>query len=576
MLYNCKSIEQISQSYYSYNMKKNDSVETSKPKSSIVRSGLVLSLMTFASRIMGLIREMTKASFLGTGFYSDCFSVAFLIPNLLRRLFAEGSVTVAFVPTFKSYLEKGNDEGNRKDTQDFINSTITLVSFLTVCIVVLGILIAPLLTHFFCKKPLDTEAANYLEKLQYWMAQTREITFLTRIMFPYLTFISIAALFQGILNGCRIFAPSGFTPVLFNGIVILGTYLLAPHTQNPARAMSIGVVSGGCIQALFQWPFIRKTGWKIRLTSLKKTFTNPGTQKVIALVIPTIIGMAAYQLNDAVSTAMAIRAGEGISSSLGFSLRLQELILGIFAVTIGTVILPDMSGLAANEKWKEFNDMLIQAMKIMIVISIPVTAYSLVTGREIITLVYKNKMFDEHSVELTLGEFRFHIAGLVFIALNRIIGPAFYAQKNSKLPTLAGIICFGANILLVLVLTGPFGGNGIAAALSIASFVNTVFLFIFMKKLGTMETRRIIISNLLYAVKITVMSVIAAVPCWFLRPVLLKTFEGHGRLISAGAPLAILAVIFAIIGVLELVVTRDDIVMKITSSLRARRSNPRR
>ena len=565
-MYYCKSIEQISQSYYSYFMEKNDSqnsIQTGQKKKSIVRSGLILSLMTFASRIMGLIREMTKASFLGTGFYSDCFSVAFLIPNLLRRLFAEGSVTVAFVPTFKSYLEKGNDEGNRKDTQDFINSTITLVSFLTVCIVVLGILIAPILTHFFCKKPLDTEAANYLEKLQYWMAQTREITFLTRIMFPYLTFISIAALFQGILNGCKIFAPSGFTPVLFNGIVILGTYLLAPHTQNPARAMSIGVVSGGCIQALFQWPFIRKTGWKIRLTSLRKTFSNPGTQKVIALVIPTIIGMAAYQLNDAVSTAMAIRAGEGISSSLGFSLRLQELILGIFAVTIGTVILPDMSGLAANEKWKEFNDMLIQAMKIMIVISIPVTAYSLVTGREIITLVYKNKMFDEHSVELTLGEFRFHIAGLVFIALNRIIGPAFYAQKNSKLPTLAGIICFGANILLVLVLTGPFGGNGIAAALSIASFVNTVFLFIFMKKLGTMETRRIIISNLLYAVKITVMSVIAAVPCWFLRPLLLKAFEGHGRLISAGAPLAILAVIFAIIGVLELVVTRDDIVMKI-------------
>lgn len=547
-------------------MEKNNSQSseaTGQKKKSIVRSGLILSLMTFASRIMGLIREMTKASFLGTGFYSDCFSVAFLIPNLLRRLFAEGSVTVAFVPTFKSYLEKGNDEGNRKDTQDFINSTITLVSFLTVCIVVLGILIAPLLTHFFCKKPLDTEAANYLERLQYWMAQTREITFLTRIMFPYLTFISIAALFQGILNGCKIFAPSGFTPVLFNGIVILGTYLLAPHTQNPARAMSIGVVSGGCIQALFQWPFIRKTGWKIRLTSLRKTFSNPGTQKVIALVIPTIIGMAAYQLNDAVSTAMAIRAGEGISSSLGFSLRLQELILGIFAVTIGTVILPDMSGLAANEKWKEFNDMLIQAMKIMIVISIPVTAYSLVTGREIITLVYKNKMFDEHSVELTLGEFRFHIAGLVFIALNRIIGPAFYAQKNSKLPTLAGIICFGANILLVLVLTGPFGGNGIAAALSIASFVNTVFLFIFMKKLGTIETRRIIISNLLYAVKISVMSVIAALPCWFLRPLLLKTFEGHGRLISAGLPLAILAVIFAVIGVLELVVTRDQIVMSI-------------
>ena len=561
MLYNCKSIEQISQSYYSYNMKKND-VQTTKKKS-IVRSGLVLSLMTFASRIMGLIREMTKASFLGTGFYSDCFSVAFLIPNLLRKLFAEGSVTVAFVPTFKSYLEKGDDEQNHKDTQDFINSTLTLVSFLTVCIVVLGVIITPLLTQIFCKKSVDTEAANYMEQIQYWLLQKQEITYLSRIMFPYLFFISIAALFQGILNGCKIFAPSGFTPVMFNGIVVLGTYLLAPHTGNPARAMAIGVVSGGCIQALFQWPFIKKTGFHIGLTSLKKTFSNPGTRKVIALVIPTIIGMAAYQLNDAVSTAMANRAGEGITSSLGFSLRLQELILGIFAVTIGTVILPDMSGLAANEKWEEFNRMLIQAMKIMIVISIPVTAYSLVTGREIITLVYKNNMFDDKSVELTLGEFRFHIAGLVFIALNRIIGPAFYAQKNSKLPTLAGIISFGANILLVLVLTGPFGGNGIACALSIASLINTVFLFIFMKKLGTMETRHIIISNLLYALKITVMSVIAAVPCWFLRPILLNAFEGHGRLISAGVPLAILAVIFAVIGVLELVITKDEILLSI-------------
>jgi putative peptidoglycan lipid II flippase len=542
-------------------MKKNDVPATKKK--SIVRSGLVLSLMTFASRIMGLIREMTKASFLGTGFYSDCFSVAFLIPNLLRKLFAEGSVTVAFVPTFKSYLEKGDDEQNHKDTQDFINSTITLVSFLTVCIVVLGVIITPLLTAFFCKRPADTEAANYMEQIQYWLLQKQEITFLSRIMFPYLFFISIAALFQGILNGCKIFAPSGFTPVMFNGIVVLGTYLLAPHTGNPARAMAIGVVSGGCIQALFQWPFIRKTGFHIGLTSLKKTFSNPGTRKVIALVIPTIIGMAAYQLNDAVSTAMANRAGEGITSSLGFSLRLQELILGIFAVTIGTVILPDMSGLASNEKWEEFNNMLIQAMKIMIVISIPVTAYSLVTGREIITLVYKNNMFDERSVELTLGEFRFHIAGLVFIALNRIIGPAFYAQKNSKLPTLAGIISFGANILLVLAFTKPFGGNGIACALSIASLVNTVFLFIFMKKLGTLETRRIVISNLLYALKITVMSVIAAVPCWFLRPILLNTFEGHGRLISAGVPLAILAVVFAIIGVAELVITKDEIAMSI-------------
>ena len=548
-------------------MEKND-LPTGTKKKSIVRSGLVLSLMTFASRIMGLIREMTKASFLGTGFYSDCFSVAFLIPNLLRKLFAEGSVTVAFVPTFKSYLEKGDDEQNRIDTQDFINSTLTLVSFLTTCIVVIGIIITPLLMPIFCKKPVDTGAANYLEQVQYWLAQKQEITYLTRIMFPYLFFISIAALFQGILNGCKIFAPSGFTPVLFNGIVVLGTYLLAPHTQNPARAMAIGVVSGGCVQALFQWPFIRKTGWHVRLTSLRKTFSNPGTRKVIALVIPTIIGMAAYQLNDAVSTAMATRAGEGIASSLSFSLRLQELILGIFAVTIGTVILPDMSGLAANEKWKEFNNMLIQAMKIMIVISIPVTAYSLVTGREIITLVYKNKMFDEHSVELTLGEFRFHMAGVVFIALNRIIAPAFYAQKKPKLATIAGLVNFGTNILLVLILSRPMKGNGIALALSLASCFNTIFLFIFMKKMEAIEVGKLVRGTILYALKMCLFSIIALIPAWFVHTKLTLFFAGHGRLIENGIPIIVTALVFGAIGILELIITRDEIIKTIAGKIK--------
>lgn len=543
-------------------MEKNET-QTGEKKKSIVRSGLVLSLMTFASRIMGLIREMTKASFLGTGFYSDCFSVAFLIPNLLRKLFAENAISVAFIPTFKSYLEKGDDEESKKSTQEFIASTLTLVSFLTACVVVIGIIITPLLMPIFCKKPADATAVNYAEQVQYWLAQKQEITYLTRIMFPYLFLISIAAFFQGVLNGCKIFAPSGFTPVLFNGIVVLVTYILAPHTQNPARAMSIGVIAGGSVQALFQWPFIKQTGWKIRLTSLKKTFSNPGTRKVIALIVPTIIGMAAYQLNDLVSTSMATRAGEGIASSLQFSLRLQELILGIFAVSIGTVILPDMSGLANNQKWDDFNKMLLQAVKIMIVISIPVTAYSLVSGRELITLIYKNKMFDEESVRLTLGEFRFHIAGLTFIALNRILSPSFYAQKNTKLPTTAGIISFASNILLVLILVKPFGGNGIACALSIASLINTIFLFIFMKKLGTIQTGAVVKSTILYTIKISVMSVIAALPCWFLRPLLLKAFEGHGRLVSAGLPAGILAVIFAIIGVLELVVTKDPIAMSI-------------
>ena len=537
-------------------------------KKSLVKSGLLLSLMTFASRIMGLIREMTKASFLGTSMHADAFTTAFMIPNLLRRLFAENAVSVAFIPTFKKYLAKGDDEENRSETQEFLKATFTLVSFLTACVVVVGIIITPLIVPLFCKKPADPNAADYAMQLKAWLLKKDEISILTRIMFPYLFVISIAAFFQGILNGCKIFAPSGFTPVLFNGIVILATYLLSPFTSNPARAMSIGVIAGGCIQALFQWPFVHQTGWKICFTSLKKTFSNPGTKQVIVLILPTIVGMAAYQLNDIVSTALANRTGEGIASSLQYSIRLQELILGIFAVSIGTVILPDLSGLANSKKWDDFNKMLLQAIKIMTLISIPVTAYSLISGKEIISLLYKSKSFDDESVRLTLGAFRFHIAGLLFIALNRIISPAFYAQGNTKLPTLAGIISFGANIILALILSIFMKGNGIALALSLASLLNTVFLFIFMKKMNSIEVGKVLIGTLLYTLRIIILSVIAAIPTYFIHNLLVKMFSDGGRLLGFGMPVVLSAIVFAIIGVLELIITRDELVKVILKKVK--------
>lgn len=539
-----------------------------KEKNSIVKSGLVLTLMTFASRIMGLIREMTKAAFLGTSMYADAFATAFMIPNLLRRLFAENAISVAFIPTFKKYLANGDDENNHSETQEFLKATFTLVSFLTACVVVLGIIITPYLVPVFCKKPVDPAAADYAMQFQAWLLKKDEITILTRIMFPYLFVISIAAFFQGILNGCKIFAPSGFTPVLFNGIVILATYVLSPFTSNPARAMSIGVITGGCIQALFQWPFIHKTGWKICFTSLKKTFTNPGTRRVMTLILPTIVGMAAYQLNDVVSTALANRTGDGIASSLQYSLRLQELILGLFAVSIGTVILPDLSGLANNKKWDEFNSMLIQAIKIMTLISIPVTAYSLISGKELISLLYKSRSFDDNSVVLTLGAFKFHIAGLLFIALNRIISPAFYAQGNTKLPTTAGIISFGVNIVLALVLARLMKGNGIALALSVASLFNTIFLFVFMKRMEAIEVGKVLKGTVLYALKMCAFSAIAAVPTYFVHKLMTGFFEGHGRIVGFGAPVMISAIVFGIVGVLELVITRDEIISVILKKVK--------
>ena len=278
---------------------------TGTNKKSIIKAGLTLSVMTLASRIMGLLREMTKAAFLGTSGYADAFGIAFMIPNLFRRLFAENAISVAFIPTFKGYLEEDTNSETHAETQLFISSSLTLVSFLTAIITILGIAISPLIVPLFYTG--ETDAAFVAETI-----------FLTRIMFPYLFVISAAAFLQGILNGSKIFAPSGFTPVLFNAIVIAVTYFLTPQLPNPhnlpqeaqaTRAMSFGVLTGGCFQALFQWPFVKSTGWKTTLTGLKNAFTNPGTRKVVSLIVPTISGMAfadaGYQLKSEVLSEMA-------------------------------------------------------------------------------------------------------------------------------------------------------------------------------------------------------------------------------------------------------------------------------
>lgn len=537
-----------------------DGQKKSNTKKSLLASGLSLSFFTLCSRILGLVREMTKASFLGTSKFADAFGIAFMIPNLLRRLFAENSISVAFIPTFRGYLEdsatSGKDSDEFKKTKEFLNSTITLISFCTTVVVILGIAFSPLIIPLF----LD-ESDSVL---------TAEAVLLTRIMFPYLFVISLAAFFQGILNGVKIFSPSGFTPVLFNSIVIACTYIFTPlltknvadaeiRAQMAARAMSIGVLIGGCVQAIFQLPFVIKTGWFCHFTSLKKAFKNPGTKKVIALVGPTVIGMAAYQLNDVISTALAGKAGTGIVSSLQYSLRLQELILGIFAVSIGTVILPDLSGLAKTQKWENFNRLLSQAIKIIALISIPVTFYSLVCGKEIISLVYKSKNFNDESVQLTLTAFRFHIAGLFFIAMNRVVAPAFYAQGNTKSPTLAGILGLAINMIFALILIKPMSGGGIALALTLGSLANSILLFVFLKKNKQIDVKAVVGGTILYSIKMAVLSIIAAVPATLVKNATSAFFAGRGRLVEFGGTVVLTAIVFAFAGILLLLITKDPV-----------------
>ena len=532
--------------------------EASPPVSrgrALIRHGSVLSLLTLVSRILGLAREMTKAALLGTSALSDAFSVAFMLPNLFRRLFAEGSIAVAFIPTFKEYLlENEKDPESTEHIKEFLSCFLTFLSFFVTLTVIAGIILCPLVIRFFGMKEFD------------------ETVLLTRIMFPFLAFISIAAFFQGILNSLRIFAPSGFAPILLNAITILCAYGLSPYMKNPARAMAVGIIVGGFMEAAIQFPFIIRHKSKLRFffTSLKKAVNNPGTRKVLRLIGPTIIGMAAYQLNDLVSTALAGNAGQGVVSSLQFSLRLQELILGIFAVSIGTVLLPDLAEYAKSGQWEIFNRRLTSAMNIIAFITIPITFFSLAQGQGLIRLLFETRSFNEDSVRLTLAAFTFHMPGLYFIALNRILAPAFYAQSNSKSPTLAGIISFGVNIVLASILVFPFKGSGIAGALSLASAVNTVLLLVFLKKNPAISLEETLKSTLSYVLKLVLFSALALIPIVFLSPRLSALFAGRGRIISQGAPLFINALVYAASGVLLLAVTRDKQFLGIVRMFRRR------
>jgi putative peptidoglycan lipid II flippase len=502
---------------------------------SLVRHGSALSLLTLISRVLGLLREMAKASLLGTSALSDAFSVAFMLPNLFRRLFAEGSISVAFIPTFKEYLLENNQAKNR----EFLSCIFTFLTFLVTLAVMAGILAAPFIISFFGMEEFD------------------ETVLLTRIMFPFLGFISLAALFQGILNSFHIFAPSGLAPILLNVITILCAYGLSPFTANPARAMALGILGGGFLEAAIQFPFVLKQGQRFFFTGLKRAIANPGTRKVLRLVGPTIIGMAAYQLNDLVSTALAGNAGEGVVSSLQYSLRLQELILGVFAVSIGTVLLPNLAEYAKTSRWDIYNERLISAMDIIALITIPITFFSLAQGQSLIRLLFQNRSFNETSVRLTLSAFTFHIPGLFFIALNRILAPAFYAQSDSKSPTLAGIISFAANMILAAILVRPLRGAGIALALSLASAINTALLLLFLKKNPHIAVGRALGSALIYTLKLSLCSGLAVIPVCLVSPRLLAIFAGRGRVISYGAPLALNTLVYALLGLLLLWITGD-------------------
>lgn len=427
--------------------------------SSIFKKSSDLAILTVISRVLGLVRESTTAALLGTGVLADVFSVSFMIPNMMRRLFAEGVISAAFIPQFKGFVSENKKE-RAAEFLDAVFSVVTLLSFVTVLVLMLfsGNLVSLLAPS------LDAESAE-------------DAAFLAKVMFPYIFFITLAALTQGVLNSSDIFRPSGFSPIIFNLIFISAAFLISPFTANPVHALSAGVLVGGSMQLFIQLPFLKKTFFRFRLISLKKAFSDPALKKLGKLIVAALFGTGAYQLNILLTTNFASRAGVGVVSSLSFSARIEEFVIGVFVISLSTVILPELAENAKSKNFGKLSDNLDYALKFVAFVSIPATVFMLFNSDEIVRLLLGYGKFGETSVKLTSDALKFRIAGLFFIAVSRMMMSLFYAFEKTAVPIFAGLVSIVVNFAAAYFLVGTFSGRGIALAAAIASFSCAAVLF---------------------------------------------------------------------------------------------------
>lgn len=428
----------------------------------IVKSAFGMGIVTFISRIFGLAREWLRGYLLGTSGSSDAFALAFMFPNLLRRLVGEGAMTAAFVPVFSDYLKKEN----REDLDNFVSSFFTMVFFFIVLIVVLTVIFAPVLKYFL------PGFARIPEKIELTI-------FLTRLMFPYILFISLAALTQSILNTYRVFVPSAATPILLNISIITIGLLFGYRVKDPAIALGIGVLIGGMLQFSFPMPFLLKRGIKYRFSFQLK---NPGVRKVFFLMIPGTVGAGVYQINTLVSQFIAATLEEGSVAALRFSNVLVEVVLGIFIISISTVILPALSEKSSRGDRAGMKHSLAFALRLVFLITLPAMFGLIVLRFPIIRMLFKYGQFTERSTEMVAYALLFHAPGICGTGGTRIIVQMFFSMKDTKTPLYVAVVVMGINLLLCFVLSGPLRLGGIALAGTISAFINFFLLLIILKR----------------------------------------------------------------------------------------------
>jgi putative peptidoglycan lipid II flippase len=427
-------------------------------------------LNTLASRVLGFIRDIIIARLFGAGMGADAFFVAFRIPNFLRRLFAEGAFSQAFVPVLAEYKAKRSHQEVQRLTAH-VFGTLGVALF---AVTALGVVAAPGLIAVFAPGFLE-ETAKYTLSVE-----------MLRITFPYLLFISLTAFAGGILNTYGQFGVPAFTPVLLNLSLIGSAIWLAPRMAAPVTALAWGVFLGGLAQLLFQLPFL----YRLRLLPLPRLRgAHEGVRRILKLMGPAIFGVSVSQINLLVDTLIASFLVTGSVSWLYYSDRLVEFPLGVFGIALATVILPNLSAKHAQNSPRAFSDTIDWALRWVLLLCLPASTGLAILAGPILTTLFQYGQFtptDVHKASLSLVAYSL---GLLAFVLIKVLAPGFYARQNTSTPVRIGVIAMLANIVLNIALVFPLAHAGLALATSLSAFINAGLLYRALRRDGVHDPR---------------------------------------------------------------------------------------
>jgi putative peptidoglycan lipid II flippase len=416
------------------------------------------------SRILGFTRDLVFARMFGADALTDAFFVAFKIPNFLRRLFAEGAFSLAFVPVLTEYRTTRSAE----DLKDFIDKMAGALGAVLLLATAIGLLAAPVLVFVFAPGFYFEEGNKYDLAV--------EMLYLT---FPYLFFISLTAFSGGILNTHNRFGAAAFTPALLNISLIACALWLSNYMEVRVVALAWGVLIAGVIQLTFQLPFL----YQLKMIPRPRiAFKDSGVVKVMKLMVPALFGVSVSQLNLLLDTLIASFLISGSISWLYYSDRLMEFPVGILAVGLGTVILPSLSRKHSEKSPEAFSDTLDWAMRVTLLLGIPCAIGLLLLAGPMLATLFYSEAFNEHDVKMATQSLMAYSPGLLAIMLIKILAPGFYARQDTSTPVRIGIIAMVVNMVFNIILVFPLAHAGLALATTISSSLNAYLLYHYLRR----------------------------------------------------------------------------------------------